>query len=86
MIQVHNSAKPVPHNDPLRKSIRKYTLESRMLSLIGDVEIENEIQRTVTKITTNKAVLAMSKKDIELDEKELRKYIDFVVKEVKNDV
>ena len=25
----------------------------------------------------------MSKKDIELDEKELRKYIDFVVKEVK---
>jgi len=28
----------------------------------------------------------MSKEDIELDEKELRKYIDFVVKEVKNDV
>ena len=60
MIQVHNSAKPVPHNDPLRKSIRKYTLESRMLSLNGDAEIENEIQRTVTKITTNKAVLAMN--------------------------
>jgi hypothetical protein len=57
-----------------------------MLSLIGDAEIENEIQRTVTKIITNKAVLAMSKEDIELDEKELRKYIDFVVKEVKNDV
>jgi hypothetical protein len=57
-----------------------------MLSLIGDAEIENEIQRTVTKITANKAVLAMSKEDIELDEKELRKYIDFVVKEVKNDV
>jgi hypothetical protein len=55
-----------------------------MLSLIGDAEIENEIQRTVTKITANKAVLAMSKEDIELDEKELRKYIDFVVKEVKN--
>jgi hypothetical protein len=86
VIQVHNSAKLVSHNDLLRKSIRKYTLESRMLSLIGDAEIENEIQRTVTKITTNKAVLAMSKEDIELDEKELRKYIDFVVKEVKNDV
>jgi hypothetical protein len=57
-----------------------------MLSSIGDAEIENEIQRTVTKITTNKAVLAMSKEGIELDEKELRKYIDFVVKEVKNDV
>jgi hypothetical protein len=28
----------------------------------------------------------MSKEDIELDEKELSKYIDFVVKEVKNDV
>jgi hypothetical protein len=86
VIQVHNSAKLVSHNDLLRKSIRKYTLESRMLSLIGDAKIENEIQRTVTKITTNRAVLAMNKEDIELDEKELRKYIDFVVKEVKNDV
>lgn len=56
MIQVHNSAKLVSYNDLLRKSIRKYTLESRMLSLIGDAEIENEIRRTVTKITTNKAV------------------------------
>ena len=83
LVGIYNSAKLVSSNDLLRKSIRKYTLESRLLSLIGDAEIENEIHRTVTKISTNKAVLEMSKKDIELDEKELRRYIDFVVKEVK---
>jgi hypothetical protein len=70
----------------LRKSVRKYTVESRLLSLIGDAEIENEIQRTVTKIANTKDVEEMSKKDLELDEKELRKYIDLVVKEMKKDV
>jgi hypothetical protein len=54
--------------------------------LIGDAEIENEIQRTVTKIANTKDVEEMSKKDLELDEKELRKYIDLVVKEMKKDV
>ena len=70
----------------MRKSVRKYTVESRLLSLIGDAEIENEIQRTVTKIANTKDVEEMSKKDLELDEKELRKYIDLVVKEMKKDV
>lgn len=70
----------------MRRSVRKYTVESRLLSLIGDAEIENEIQRTVTKIANTKDVEEMSKKDLELDEKELRKYIDLVVKEMKKDV
>ncbi len=48
--------------------------------------MENEIRKTVKKITGDKLALEINKKtEFELDEKELRKYIDNVVKETKKD-
>jgi hypothetical protein len=38
----------------LRKSIRKYALESRLLDLIVHAEIEKGIQRTVKKLLKTK--------------------------------
>jgi hypothetical protein len=48
--------------------------------------MENEIQRTVKKIAQDKDRLEIDTKlPIELDEKELKKYVDLVIREVKKD-
>jgi hypothetical protein len=86
LLGIYNSATFVSANHNLRKVIRKHTLESRLLDIIGKAEMENEIRKTVKKITEEKNALEMVKKtEFELDEKELRKYIDYVVKETKKD-
>jgi hypothetical protein len=84
LLGIYYSAILVSANNNLRKSIRKYALESRLLDLIGQAEMEKEIQRTVNKITQDKGSLGMNTElSIELDEKELKKYVDFVIREVK---
>ncbi len=50
LLGIYNSAKLVSVNNNLRKSIYKHAVESKMLHLIGHVEMEKEIQKTVTKI------------------------------------
>jgi hypothetical protein len=48
--------------------------------------MEKEIQKTVKKITQEKDYLETDKEaEFELDENQLKKYIDLVVKEVKNE-
>ena len=48
--------------------------------------MENEIQRTVKKITQDKeSLLTDTVIPIELDEKELQKYVDLVIREVKKE-
>jgi hypothetical protein len=70
----------------LRKSIRKHASESRLLALIGHAEMENEIQKTITKIIRSQDDMnAETKVGIELDENELKRYLDVVIKEVKKD-
>ena len=84
LLGIYNSAILVSANNNLRKLIRKHTLASRLLDLIGKAEMDNEIRKTVKKITENKGILEMDKKtEFELDEKELEKYIDSVIKETK---
>jgi hypothetical protein len=86
LLGIYNSATLVSTNNNLRKSIRKHALESRLLNLIGHAEMENEIQRTVKKIAQDKDRLEIDTKlPIELDEKELKKYVDLVIREVKKD-
>jgi hypothetical protein len=86
LLGIYNSATLVSANHNLRKLIRKHAFESRLLDIIGQAEMENEIRKTVKKITEDKYALEMDKKtEFELDEKELRKYIDSVVKETKKD-
>ena len=80
---IYNSAKLVSSNDVLRKSIRKYAMELRLLGLMGDAEIESEIQKTVSKITSRESIMEIRNEEIELDKNEVRKYLDLVLKETK---
>ena len=81
---IYNSATLVSTNHDLRKLIRKHALESRLLDLIGQAEMDNEIRKTVKKITQSKDILERDKKaEFELDERELEKYIDYVIRETK---
>ena len=84
LVGIYNSATLVSANTNLRKSIHKYALESKLLNLIGQAEFEREIQRTVGKIMEDKPDIE-SAADIkyELDEEELKRYLEVVIKEVK---
>jgi hypothetical protein len=82
LLGIYNSATLVSTNNELRRFIHKQALESRLLSLIGHAEMQKEIQRTIAKITQDKPMLEEDTKEpIELDENELKKYIDIVVRE-----
>jgi hypothetical protein len=84
LIGIYNSATLVSANNELRRFIHKQAFESRLLSLIGHAEMEKEIQRTVTKITLNLETLEADKNtELQVDEDELKKYVDLVVREVK---
>jgi hypothetical protein len=86
LLGIYNSATLVSANKKLRKSIHKHALESRLLRLIGHAEMEKEIEKTVKKIAQDKDSLEIDteqQQPIELDEKELKKYVDFVIREVK---
>ena len=86
LVGIYNSARLVSVNNRLRNSIYKYAVESKMLHLIGHAEMEKEIQKTVTKIIQSQENMEEERKvGIELDQNELRRYIDVVLKEVKGD-
>lgn len=84
---IYNSASLISANNELRRSIYRHTSESKLLSLIGQAELQKEIRKTVEKVTKDKAQLIDTSKSelITIDEKELGKYIDLVVKELKKD-
>jgi hypothetical protein len=83
LLGIYNSASLVSTNNSLRKYIRRYALlKSNLLDLIGHAEMEKEIQKTVTDIIENQDIPEINK-EVELDEDELRKYIDIVIREVK---
>ena len=85
LLGIYNSATLVSVNDVLRKSIRKHALESRLLDLIGHAEMEKEIQKTVGKIIQSQGDMEPEVEvGIELDEVELKRYLDVVIKEVKD--
>ena len=51
---------------------------------IGQAELQNEIQRTVKMISDRKEIANITTKtSLELDEEELKKYLEHVVREVK---
>jgi hypothetical protein len=86
LLGIYNSATLVSTNNQLRKSIHKHALESKLLGIIGQAEMEKEIEKTVKKITQDKGSLEIeTEQPVELDEKELKKYVDFVIREVKKE-
>jgi isopropylmalate/homocitrate/citramalate synthase len=79
---IYNSAIFVSANNGLRKFIHKHAL--KLLNPIGQAELQIEIQKTVKKISDRKGIASITTEtSIELDEEELKKYLDNVIKEVK---
>jgi hypothetical protein len=86
LLGIYNSATLVSANHNLRRLIRKHALESRLLDLIGQAEMNTEIRKTVKKITQKNVTLKMDKEaKFDLDEKELIRYIDSVIRETKKE-
>jgi hypothetical protein len=84
LIGIYNSATLVSANNELRRSIYKHASESKLLGLIGQAEMEKEIQKTVKQVNIDKYDLEKElEESVELDVKELEKYIEFVVREVR---
>lgn len=84
LIGIYNSATLVSANNELRKFIHKHAL--KLLNPIGQAELQREIQGTVKKISEDKEIANLtSERSFELDENELKKYLEQVVKEVKKE-
>jgi hypothetical protein len=84
LLGIYNSATLVSTNNELRRSIHRHALESKLLRAIGHAEMEKEIQKTVKEVSRDKYDLEKELEEpVELDELELEKYIEFVVKEVR---
>ena len=84
LLGIYNSATLVSANNELRRTIHRRALESKLLGAIGHAEMEKEIQKTVKQISSDKEELEKELEEpVELDELELEKYIEFVVKEVR---
>ena len=84
LLGIYNSATLVSTNNELRKSIRKRALESKFLGLIGHAEMEKEIQRTVKQVSEDKNIIEIALQEpVEFDESQLKKYVEFVIKEVR---
>jgi hypothetical protein len=64
------SATLVSENINLRKSIYKITQQSKLLNLIGQAEMEKEIQKTVNRIVRDKDIRKQPNMNLELDEKD----------------
>ena len=85
LLGIYNSATLVSTNNELRKSIHKRALESKFLGLIGQAEMENEIQNTVKQVSRDKNIIEKELEEpVEFDETELEKYVEFVIKEARH--
>lgn len=84
LLGIYNSATLVSTNNQLRKSVYKRALESKFLGLIGHAEMEKEIQRTVKQVSEDKNLIEKELQEpVEFDEAQLKKYVEFVMKEVR---
>ena len=83
LVGIYDSAKLVSTNTRLRKSIYQQAVESKLLGPIGDAEMSKVIEKTVKVISKQTDRLDQDmQQGIELDKVELKKYVNFVMKEV----
>jgi hypothetical protein len=81
LLGIYNSATLVSTNNNLRKSIHELALESKFLNVIGKAEKDKEIQNVVRKVINKIDISdANNQPKLELDEKELKKYVDEIIK------
>lgn len=82
LLGIYNSAILVSANNSLRKFIHKQAL--RLLNPISQAELQKEIQRTLKQLSDRKEIASITTEtSIELDEEELKKYLQNVIKEAK---
>ena len=82
LLGIFNSVTLVSANNSLRKFIHKNAL--KLLNPIGEAESQIEIQRAVKKISENQEIANLiTERSLELDEKQLEKYLEQVIREVK---
>jgi hypothetical protein len=76
LLGVYNSALLANTDSKLRTAIRKQALESSLLGVTGTEHIDNEVEKTVKKVTQIKEQLEKDTEQyIEFDENELRHYL-----------
>jgi hypothetical protein len=81
---IYNAATLVSVNFDVRKSIRKHASESKLLDLIGQAEMNSELQKTVENIVGDKNLLEKKAEgNLDLDEDELKKHLDFIIRDKK---
>lgn len=86
LIGIYNSASLVSTNTELRKSIYKHAHEPRLLHLLEHAEMEKEIENTVTKLSRESKIVDKDPSvPLDLNEIELKKYLEYVISEVKKD-
>ena len=89
-VGIYNSARLVGANNNLRKDIYRHALRPELLDSLGGAEMERQLQKTVKEIIINQDFQARQIDNervasAEFDEKELRKYLEQVIEEVKRD-
>ncbi|MFI5405633.1 MAG: hypothetical protein ACHQ1D_03880 [Nitrososphaerales archaeon] len=86
MIGIYKSATLISTNIELRKTIHKFTRESKLLDLIGNAEMEKELNITVNKILKQTAASQESQNiSYELDEGQLKNYVGKVINELRKE-
>jgi hypothetical protein len=83
LVGIYDSARLVSSNNHLRISVYKNAMESKLLGPIGDAEVGKLVEKTVKDISKHQDKLEQdTQQRLEFDEDELKKYVDFVIKEV----
>ena len=85
LIGIFGSATLVSANIELRKYIYNTVKDTKFLNLLGKVEVEKQIKRTVTKIINDtNASDTFQNVDLDLDVNDINRYIESVIGELKN--
>jgi MFS family permease len=85
LVGIYNATKLVSSNRELRRSIIRIAKESTILNQMGEAENQKEVEFVISKIHEDSIVTNLEtdiKHGADLDENELRKYIEEVVKEL----
>ncbi len=84
LLGISNAAISVSTNINIRELILKRVIDAKLLGSIGRAERDTALKKAVDRIIQDKETYKVEKKiNIDLDEKELKKYIDFIIDEVK---
>jgi hypothetical protein len=85
LIGIYTSATLISTNSELRKFIYNSAIKSNLLNLLGKAEMEKEIRKTVGRVIKYTSTSQeFDNANFDLDEKDLKKYLENVIAELKN--